>query len=80
MIFGQIDNFYILVEFEVDRMCPSESTKNEQKGAQGLNWKFFVNFEDIFDILDKNKPRKQNFMSLRQLKNFRDPTCIWITK
>ena len=36
VIFGQIDNFYILVEFEVDKMCPNESTKNERKGAQGL--------------------------------------------
>ena len=54
MIFGQIDNFYILVEFEVDKMCPNESTKNERKGAQGLYWKIFVIFEAIFEIFDKN--------------------------
>ena len=28
-----------LVEFEVDRMSPHESTKNGRKGAHGLNWK-----------------------------------------
>ena len=39
VIFGQIDVFYILAGVEVDGMRPNESTKNERKGAHGLNWK-----------------------------------------
>ena len=54
MIFGQVDVFYILVEFEVDGMRPNESTKNGRKGAHGLNCKIFVNFDAIYEIYDKN--------------------------
>ena len=53
MIFGQIDVFYILVEFEVDGMRPNESTKNRQTGAHGLNWKIFVNLKVIFEIWEE---------------------------
>ena len=55
VIFGQVDVFYILVEFEVDGMRPNESTKNGQKGAHEFNCKIFV----IYDIYDKNYSRKK---------------------
>ena len=48
VIFGQVDVFYILVEFEVDGMRPNESTKNGQKGAHGLNCKICLS--DNFKI------------------------------
>ena len=69
MIFDENDFLYILVEFESDRMSPRESTKNGRIGAHGLDFKIFVKSELIFEIYDKNYPRKKNFMSLRQFWN-----------
>ena len=66
VIFNENDVFYILVEFEGDRMSPRESAKNGRIGADGLNCKIFVKSELISEIYDKNYPRKKNFMSLRQ--------------
>ena len=40
VIFGQVDVFFILVEFEVDGMRPNECTKNGRKSAHGLNCNF----------------------------------------
>ena len=78
MIFGQVDVFYILVEFEVDGMRPNKSTKNRRKGAHGFNCTFFVNFEAIYDIYDKNYSRKKInvsptiliFLPLNHLRHF----------
>ena len=54
MIFYENDALYILVEFESDQMCPSESAKIGRMGAHGLNCKIFVNSELIFKIFDEN--------------------------
>ena len=62
MIFDENDVLNILVEFESDRMSPRESAKNGRIGAHGLNCKIFVNSELIFEIYDKNYPRKKKFM------------------
>ena len=62
VIFDEDDVLYNLVEFESDRMSPRDSAKNVRIGAHGLNSKIFVNSELIFEIHDKNYPRKQNFM------------------
>ena len=35
VIFGQIDVFYILAEFEVDGMRPNESTKMNERALKG---------------------------------------------
>ena len=35
MIFGQINVFYILAEFEVDVMRPNESTKMDERAFKG---------------------------------------------
>ena len=56
MIFDEDDVFYNLVEFESDRMSPRESAKIGRMGAHGLNLKFFVNSEPIFEIYDENYP------------------------
>ena len=40
MIFGQVYVISMLVEFDVDEMCPNESTKNWRKGGHGLNCNF----------------------------------------
>ena len=45
------DPFFILEEFESDRMSPRKSGRI---GAHGLNWKIFVNFDLRFEIFDKN--------------------------
>ena len=66
LIFDEDDVLYILVEFESDRMSPRESAKNGRIGAHGLNCIIFVNFKLVFEIYDKNYPRKKKFMSLRQ--------------
>ena len=50
---------YILVEFESDRMSPRESAKNGRICAHGLNCIIFVDSELIFEIYDKNYPRKK---------------------
>ena len=65
MIIAQDDVFYILVEFERDRVSPRESPKNGRTGAHGLKCIIFVNSELIFEIYDKNYPIKKIFMSLR---------------
>ena len=78
MIFGQVDVSCILLEFEVDGMRPSESTKNGRKGAHRLNCKIFVNFEVIFEVYDKNYLRRKihvsptilNFLPLNHLRHF----------
>ena len=44
MIFDENGVFYLLVEFESDRMSPRESAKNGQIGAHGLNYNFFFQF------------------------------------
>ena len=74
VIFDENDVFYILVEFESNRMSPRESAKNGRIGAHGLNCKIFVNSEFRFEIYDKNYSMKKNFMSLRAFWNFRQPT------
>ena len=65
MIFDENDVFYLLVEFESDRMSPRESAKNGRIGANGLNYKFFFNSEFIFEIYDENYSCKKKFTSLR---------------
>ena len=67
VIFDENDVFYILVEFESDRMSPGESAKNGRIGAHGLNCKIFVNSEFRFGIYDENYPMKKNFMPLREI-------------
>ena len=62
VIFDEDDVLYILVEFASDRMSPRESVKNGRIGAHGLNCLIFVNSELIFEIYDKNYPRKKKFM------------------
>ena len=57
--------FFILVEFESDRMSLRKSAKSGRIGAHGLNWKIFVNFDLRFEIFDKNNFMKKNFMPLR---------------
>ena len=59
VIFDENDVLYIWVEFESDRISPSESAKIGRIGAHGLNWKIFVNFELIFEIYDENYPKKK---------------------
>ena len=79
VIFDEDDVLYNLVEFESDRMSPRESAKNGRIGAHGLNCIIFLNSELIFEIYDKNYPKKKNFMSLRHFWNFRDLTCRVLT-
>ena len=74
VIFNQNNVLLILVEFERDRISPHESTENGRIGAHGLNCKIFGNSAFIFEIYDKNYPRKKNFMSLRRFWNFRNLT------
>ena len=85
MIFGRVDVFYILVEFEVDGMRPNESTKNGHKGAHEFNCKIFVIFEAIYDIYDKNYSRKKInvsptiliFLPLNHLRHFGIFDLFW---
>ena len=42
--------------------------KNGEIDAHGFNWKFFVNFEVIFDLDDENYPRKKIHVSVTRLK------------
>ena len=56
VIFGQDDVFYILIEFESDRISPRKSAKNGRNDAHGLNCKICVNSEFRFEIYDKNYP------------------------
>ena len=62
MNFGQVNVLYILVEFEVDRMRPNESTKNGRKAAHGLNCKIFVNSKVFFEINEKNYIKVFSFL------------------
>ena len=71
VIFYENDLFYILIELESDRMSPRKSAKNGRNGADELNCLIFVKSQLIFEIYDKNYPRKKFFMSLRHLWNFR---------
>ena len=57
------DAFYILVEFERDRMSPRESAKNGRISAHGLNCIIFVNSELILEIYNEIYPIK-NFSCL----------------
>ena len=59
MISDEDDVFYILVEFKSDQISPRESAKNGRLGAHGLNCRIFVKSEVIFEIYDKNYPRKK---------------------
>ena len=61
-IFGKVDVFYILIEFEVDGMRPNESTKNGRKAAHGLNCKIFVNSKVFFEINEKNYIKVFSFL------------------
>ena len=70
VIFIKDNALLILVEFERDRMSPLESTKNGRIGAHGLNCIIFVKSDFIFEIYDKNYPRKKNFMLSQSLWNF----------
>ena len=56
VIFDENDALYILVEFDGDRISPCKSAKIGRMGAHGLNLKFFVNSEPIFEIYDENYP------------------------
>ena len=60
VIFDEDDTFYILKEFEIDRISPRESPKNGRIGSYGLNCKIFVNSELIFGTHDENYPMKKN--------------------
>ena len=57
--FWSNDVFYILGEFEGDRISPRESAKNGRNGTDGLNCLIFVKSELIFEIYDENYPRKK---------------------
>ena len=61
VFFNQDNVFFIVVEFQSDRMSPRESAKNGRIGSNGLNYKIFVKAELIFEIYDKNYSRKKNF-------------------
>ena len=52
-----------------------KNAENGQIGVYGLNWNFFLKSELRFEIYDKNYPRKNDFMFLRHVWNFRDLTC-----
>ena len=54
VIFHQDNIFFILVEFECDRMSPRESPKNGRIGAYGFKCQIFLNSELIFEIYHKN--------------------------
>ena len=49
-IYDENDVFYILIEFESDRMSPRESAKNGRIGADGSNCKILVKSELRFEI------------------------------
>ena len=51
VILIQNNVFFILVEFESDRMSPRESAKNGRIGAQGLNCRIFSNFGLMFEMI-----------------------------
>ena len=70
VIFIPDNALLILVEFERDRMSSQKSTENGRIGAHGLNCKIFVKSDLIFEIYDKNYPRKKIFMPLRHFWNF----------
>ena len=86
VIFGRVDVFYFLEEFEVDGMHPNESTKNRRKGADGLNCKIFVNSKVIFEIYDKNYPRKKisclsDYFKIFVIQLVRSlDICLWLIK
>ena len=52
IIIAKDEVFYILVEFERDRVSPRESPKNGRTGAHGLKCIIFVNSELKFEIYD----------------------------
>ena len=53
-------------------MCPRESTKNGRIGAHVFNFIIFVHSGLIFEIYYEIYNMKKNFMSLRNLWNFRN--------
>ena len=64
------DILQILVKFECDRSRNSESAQKWMNGRPRVKFENFAKSEFRFGNNDKNKPRKQNFMRLRQILNF----------
>ena len=50
VILIQNNVFFILVEFESDRMSPRESAKNGRIGDYGFNYKFFEFWDQIWNL------------------------------
>ena len=48
-----------MVKFETDRLGHWKSPKSGRIGAQGLNWKFYVNSEIRFAVFDRNNPKEK---------------------
>ena len=76
VIFGQVDVFYILVEFEVDGMRPNKSTKNtvDERALTGLI-AHFLSISRPLTISTIKITLEKKLMSLRRFWFF----CLLIT-